>query len=81
VHQAAKVCWNRRFDLAGGPDDAFGPKGIFVLGTYDKHNDWVREAARRNGNPILEWQPEQGWEPIKRMIFASTAVDKYCIDS
>jgi hypothetical protein len=64
VHQAAKACWNRRYGLAGGPDDAFGPQGVFALNTYDRHNNWVREAAERNGNPILEWQPEEGWEPI-----------------
>jgi hypothetical protein len=41
-----------RFDLAGGPDDAFGPQGVFALRTYDRHNNnWGREAAERNGKP------------------------------
>lgn len=24
----------------------------------------MRDAARRNGNPLLEWQPQEGWGPI-----------------
>jgi hypothetical protein len=62
VHQAAKVCWDRRFGSGGGPD------GWFVVETYELHNEWVREAARRNGNPILEWQVQQGWEPICKFL-------------
>ena len=58
VHQAAKVCWNRRFNLGDSAD------GIFVLESYDRHNNWVHEAAEKNGSPILEWRPDQGWEPI-----------------
>jgi hypothetical protein len=68
THQAAKRCWNVRFNLAGGPEDAFLPAGIFVLNSYDRHNDWVREAAKRNGKQVLEWQPEQGWEPICKFL-------------
>jgi hypothetical protein len=62
VHQAVKVCWKRRFNVGDGPD------GVFVLEGYDKHNDWVRDAARKNGSPVLEWQPEQGWEPICKFL-------------
>jgi hypothetical protein len=58
IHQAAKALWKRRFGFGDGKD------GILVLETYDAHNNWVREAAKRNGNSILEWQPEQGWEPL-----------------
>jgi hypothetical protein len=62
VHQAAKVCWNRRFNIGDGPD------GIFVVETYDRHNNWVRETAKKNGKTILEWQPAQGWEPICKFL-------------
>jgi hypothetical protein len=62
VHQAARVCWGCGFGIGGGPN------GVFVVETYELHNEWVREAARRNGNPILEWQPQQGWEPICKFL-------------
>jgi hypothetical protein len=39
-----------------------------VLELYDKHNNWVREAAKRNRNQIIEWQPEQGWEPLCKFL-------------
>jgi len=62
VHQAAKVYWKRRFSTGDGPD------GLFVIETYDRHNNWVREAAKERGKTILEWQPEHGWEPICKFL-------------
>lgn len=58
VHQGLKALLQRRFGFEDGPD------GIFLLSLYDKHNNWVRDVAKRNGNSILEWQPENGWEPL-----------------
>lgn len=69
VHQGVKVLIMRRFGFGDGPD------GIFVLSLYEKHNNWVRDVAKRNGNPILEWQPEMGWEPLCTFL-GKPVVDK-----
>jgi hypothetical protein len=54
IHQGAKQLWQRRFGIGS----------IFVTDSYNKHNQWVREVAKRNGKELLEWQPQNGWEPI-----------------
>lgn len=35
---------------------------------YDKHNDWVRNEARKRGREVLEFQAEDGWEPICQLL-------------
>ncbi|KAJ0115464.1 hypothetical protein J7T55_012744 [Diaporthe amygdali] len=35
---------------------------------YDKHNEWVREEARKRGRGVLEFQAEDGWEPICQLL-------------
>lgn len=31
---------------------------------YGKHNDWVRAEARKRGRKVLEFQAENGWQPL-----------------
>lgn len=31
---------------------------------YEKHNEWVRRAARQAGVDLLEWEPGMGYEPL-----------------
>ncbi|ROW05348.1 hypothetical protein VSDG_00525 [Cytospora chrysosperma] len=31
---------------------------------YEQHNNWVRAEARKRGRKVLEFQAEDGWEPI-----------------
>ncbi|KKY37577.1 putative nad dependent epimerase [Diaporthe ampelina] len=35
---------------------------------YDKHNDWVKDEARKRDREVLEFQAEHGWEPICQLL-------------
>ncbi|KUI53680.1 hypothetical protein VP1G_01127 [Cytospora mali] len=35
---------------------------------YDQHNEWVRAEARKRGREVLEFQAEDGWEPICHLL-------------
>ncbi|KAL1879872.1 hypothetical protein Daus18300_001711 [Diaporthe australafricana] len=35
---------------------------------YDKHNEWVRDEARKRGRKVLEFQAEDGWKPICQLL-------------
>ncbi|MCJ1473133.1 hypothetical protein MMC13_001784 [Lambiella insularis] len=57
VQEAVKKLWWRRHAISS-------PDGFYVLETYDKHNQWVKDAAKRQGKSVLEWQPQHGWAPL-----------------
>ena len=42
----------------------YGVDDIFSVECYERHNEWVRGVAAARGKSVLEWQPEDGWEPI-----------------
>lgn len=35
---------------------------------YEQHNEWVREIAKKHNRPILEWEPDMGWEPLCKFL-------------
>ncbi|KAI5925315.1 hypothetical protein F4810DRAFT_708701 [Camillea tinctor] len=35
---------------------------------YVLHNQWVRDEAARRGRPVLEWMPDNGWEPLCELL-------------
>jgi hypothetical protein len=37
-------------------------------GIYDKHNEWVRDEARKRGREVLEFKAEDGWQPICQLL-------------
>lgn len=44
---------------------------------YDRHNDWVRAEARKRGRKVLEFQAEDGWEPICDLLGKEVPVTAY----
>lgn len=44
---------------------------------YDKHNEWVRDEARKRGRKVLEFQAEDGWEPICNLLGKKTPTTEY----
>ena len=48
----------RRFDV----DD------VFTAECYERHNQWVRTTAASRGKQVLEWEPEDGWEPLCKFL-------------
>jgi len=45
-----------------------GVDDIFSAECYERHNEWVRAVAAARGREVLEWQPEDGWEPLCRFL-------------
>ena len=37
---------------------------------YEMHNQWVRDAAKRHGRKVLEWEPSMGWKPLCEFLGA-----------
>lgn len=35
---------------------------------YDKHNEWVREEARKRGKKVLEWNATDSWAPLSKVL-------------
>ena len=46
----------------------YGVDDIFTKDCYICHNEWVRDVAAARGKQVLEWEPEDGWEPICRLL-------------
>lgn len=44
---------------------------------YDKHNEWVRDEARKRGREILEFKAEDGWQPICQLLKKETPRTPY----
>lgn len=44
---------------------------------YDKHNEWVRDEARKRGRKVLEFQAEDGWGPICQLLGKKTPPTAY----
>lgn len=42
----------------------YGVGDIFAAECYERHNQWVRDVAAARGKEVLEWEPEDGWEPL-----------------
>ncbi|KAF2166446.1 hypothetical protein M409DRAFT_54794 [Zasmidium cellare ATCC 36951] len=38
--------------------------GIFSKECYNRHNQWVHVTCAARGKQVLEWEPEDGWEPL-----------------
>lgn len=43
-------------------------KGIFSAELYRRHNQWVHVTCAARGKEVLEWEPEDGWEPLCRFL-------------
>ncbi|MGI4851838.1 MAG: sulfotransferase family protein [Janthinobacterium lividum] len=56
IHQEAYKKMARDIDLS--PEDIFSPKH------YERHNQSVRDEAKKRGRPVLEYRPEDGWKPL-----------------
>ncbi|KAK4500190.1 hypothetical protein PRZ48_008376 [Zasmidium cellare] len=39
-------------------------KGIFSTQCYNAHNQWVHVTCAARGKKVLEWEPEDGWQPL-----------------
>ncbi|TGJ81340.1 hypothetical protein E0Z10_g7414 [Xylaria hypoxylon] len=35
---------------------------------YNEHNEFVRNEARKRGQDVLEWEPQDGWAPICQFL-------------
>jgi len=44
---------------------------------YDKHNQWVRDEAKKRGRKVLEFKAEDGWQPICRLLGKKTPPTAY----
>lgn len=44
---------------------------------YDRHIGWVRAEARERGREVLEFQAEDGWEPICDLLGAKVPATAY----
>jgi len=42
---------------------------------YEKHNQWVKDEAKKRGRPILEHRPEDGWKPLCQFLGVETPSD------
>ena len=41
---------------------------IFTIECYERHNNWVRNIAAASGKKVLEWEPDDGWEPLCKFL-------------
>lgn len=48
--------------------ERYGVDDIFSKECYIRHNEWVRKQAAARGKEVLEWEPDDGWEPLCKFI-------------
>jgi len=41
---------------------------LFSTRTYEVHNDWVRDVARKHSRPLLEYEVVDGWGPLVEFL-------------
>ena len=46
----------------------YGVDDIFTEKCYNRHNQWVRDVAAKHGQVVLEWEPDDGWPPICKLL-------------
>lgn len=46
----------------------YGVNDIFAAECYERHNEWVRKVASSRGKEVLEWEPDDGWEPLCKFL-------------
>ena len=46
----------------------YGVDAIFAAECYERHNQWVRDVAAARGKEVVEWEPEDGWEPLCKFL-------------
>lgn len=44
---------------------------------YDLHNEWVRVEARKRGREVLEFQAEDGWKPLCKLLGKEVPAREY----
>ena len=46
----------------------YGVDDMFSAECYNRHNEWVHRVATTRGKEVLEWTPEDGWEPLCKFL-------------
>ena len=46
----------------------YGVEDIFTKECYNRHNQWVRDLVVARGKTYLEWEPEDGWSPLCKLL-------------
>lgn len=48
--------------------EKYGEDSLFTTRAYEMHCQNIRDEAAKRGIEVLEYRPEQGWEPICKFL-------------